>query len=72
VHHALEAGVMTLDDVATDLAGLVSGAHPGRSSPDERLIFDSTGTALQDVAAAVVAYERACESGAGTELLLAH
>jgi len=29
------------------------------------VIFDSTGTALQDVAAAMVVYERAIASGAG-------
>ena len=38
---------------------------PGRLSPDEIIVFDSTGTALQDVAAAALVYERARASGAG-------
>jgi len=71
LHHAIEAGVMTLADVRADLAGVVSGARVGRASADERVIFDSTGTALQDVAAAALAYERACDRGAGTPITLA-
>lgn len=68
LHHALAAGVLTRDDVRGDLASLVSGQFAGRRSRHERVIFDSTGTALQDVAAAAVVYERACNVGAGTEL----
>jgi alanine dehydrogenase len=69
LHHALENGAMTRDDVRTDLAGLVTGVV-ARRSPDERAVFDSTGTALQDVAAAAIAYERSCERGIGIELSL--
>jgi ornithine cyclodeaminase/alanine dehydrogenase-like protein (mu-crystallin family) len=71
LHHALEAGVMTLTDVRADLAGVVSGANAGRVSDTERVVFDSTGTALQDVAAAALAYERACERDAGISITLA-
>lgn len=71
LHHALDAGVMTIADVRADLAGVVSGMQPGRISPEERVIFDSTGTALQDVAAAALAYERACALGVGTPIILA-
>ena len=68
LHHALKAGVLTRDDVRGDLAGLVSGKFVGRRSRDERIIFDSTGTALQDVAAAAIVYERALRAGVGTAL----
>jgi alanine dehydrogenase len=71
LHHAIEAGVMSRSDVHADLAGIVTGARPGRRSPSERVVFDSTGTALQDVAAASLAYERACELGVGLEITLA-
>lgn len=71
LHHALEAGVMTLMDVRADLGAVVSRTRPGRTSPAERVIFDSTGTALQDVAAAALAYERACDRGVGTRITLA-
>ncbi len=59
LHHALEAGVMTRKDVHAELSEVVSGARPGRTSDQEITIFDSTGTALQDAAAAAVVYEKA-------------
>ena len=40
------------------LADVIRG-NSGRTSDDEIVIFDSTGTALQDVAAAALVYERA-------------
>jgi alanine dehydrogenase len=45
--------------VRGDLASLVSGGVPGRTSGEEITIFDSTGTALEDVAAAALVFERA-------------
>jgi ornithine cyclodeaminase/alanine dehydrogenase-like protein (mu-crystallin family) len=38
---------------------------------DEVIVFDSTGTGLQDVAAAIAAYRRALERKAGTRFALA-
>lgn len=63
LHHALEAGLMRRDDVRGELADVVSGRIRGRRADDEIVIFDSTGTALQDVAAAAVVYDRAVASG---------
>lgn len=57
--HALAAGAMTEEAVHAELAALVCGARPGRTSADEITLFDSTGTGLQDVAAAAMIYERA-------------
>lgn len=71
LHHALVADVMQPSDVRADLAAVVTGARAGRVSRDERVVFDSTGTALEDVAAAAVVYERACEQRAGVEITLA-
>jgi alanine dehydrogenase len=51
LHHAIEAGVMTREDVAGELADVVCG-RVVRRSEDEVFVFDSTGTALQDLAAA--------------------
>ena len=65
LHHAVEAGVVTRDAVHADLAAVVTGARPGRSSDSERIVFDSTGTALQDVAAAALAYERSLQGDHG-------
>ena len=64
-HHALNAGVMRRDDVRAELSDIVCGRIRGRRSDDETVIFDSTGTALQDVAAAAVVYERALAANDG-------
>jgi len=70
LQHALAAGLMTRDQVHAELGDLVVGRRPGRTHPDEIAIFDSTGTALQDVAAAIAVYEKARATGRGTEVSL--
>ncbi len=59
LHHALEAGVMTRSDVVAELGAIVAGTERPDFSADDIIIFDSTGSALQDVAAAGIIYERA-------------
>jgi len=71
LHHALEAGVMTRSHVHAELGEIVAGLKPGRQSQEEITIFDSTGMALQDVAAAAMAFEKAQQHNAGTRLNLA-
>jgi alanine dehydrogenase len=71
LHHALEAGAVALADVHAELAEVVAGQKPGRTSAEEIVIFDSTGTALQDAAAAAVVYENALKTGRGLALDLA-
>ncbi|HJU67630.1 MAG TPA: ornithine cyclodeaminase family protein [Gemmatimonadaceae bacterium] len=63
LHHAIAAGVMTRDDVRAELGAVVAGKKKGRLHDEEIVIFDSTGTALQDVAAAAAVYERAVVEG---------
>lgn len=65
LHHALELGVMRLEDVRASLDQVVAGAARGRTSDTEVIVFDSTGVAIEDVAAAVVVYERAEARGVG-------
>jgi ornithine cyclodeaminase/alanine dehydrogenase-like protein (mu-crystallin family) len=65
LHHALELGVMQREDVHAELADIVSGRRRGREREDETIVFDSTGTALEDVATAKLVYERAVASGVG-------
>lgn len=71
LHHAVEAGVATADSVHAELGQVLAGLRPGRTREDEVLIFDSTGTALQDVAAAALVYERAVAAGRGTPFAFA-
>lgn len=58
LHHALEAGAVSRADVFAELGEVVAGKKPGRESDAEIIVFDSTGMALQDVAAATVVYEK--------------
>lgn len=63
LRHAVRAGALRAEDVHGELGAILAGAAPGRSREDELFVFDSTGTALQDVAAASAIYERACRRG---------
>ena len=63
LHHAIASGLMRRDQVRAELADVVSGRTAGRRSDDEIVVFDSTGTALQDAAAATLVFERARAAG---------
>ncbi len=65
LHHALKAGVIRRAGVHAELGEIVAGKKPGRESEDEIIIFDSTGMALQDVAAAAALYEKAVTQKSG-------
>ena len=70
LHHALDAGVVTRGDVRASLDEVVAGVKPGRLSEDEIIIFDSTGLAIEDVAAAAIVYERALAENTGIAVRL--
>jgi ornithine cyclodeaminase/alanine dehydrogenase-like protein (mu-crystallin family) len=70
LHHALEKGLLTRAEVHAELGEVVTGRKPGRTSEEEIIIFDSTGTALQDAAAAAIVYEKAVGEGSGVMLNL--
>lgn len=63
LHHAIDAGLMSRDGVHAQLGEVVAGRKPGRQRDDEIIIFDSTGTGLQDAAAALAVYRRASRQG---------
>ena len=65
LHHALQNKQMQVTDVYAGLGEIIAGQKPGRISNEEIIIFDSTGTALQDVAAAAIVYEKALNNGVG-------
>jgi ornithine cyclodeaminase/alanine dehydrogenase-like protein (mu-crystallin family) len=58
--HAVKADKIDRDDV-TDLGAVLAKQAPGRQSPDEITVFDSTGLAIQDLAIALAAVARADE-----------
>jgi len=65
LHHAIAAGVMSPRHVRATLGEVVVDAARGRRSSDETVVFDSTGVAIEDVAAAALVYERAVAANAG-------
>lgn len=71
LHHALAAGVMDRSAVRAELGEVVAGRKPGRCAESEIIVFDLTGMALQDVAAAAAVYERALATGRGKAVRLA-
>jgi alanine dehydrogenase len=70
LHHAIQSNLMKPDDVYAQLHEIVAGSKRTPRATNEIVIFDSTGTALQDVAAAAVVYQRAVERGVGKFLEL--
>lgn len=53
----LKAGTIQEKDIRADLYGLCTGRHAGRQNDDEITLFKSTGAALEDLAAAILAFE---------------
>ena len=57
----IERGVIAESDIIGDLYELARGEAPGRQSADEITLFKSVGTALEDLAAAELVFERMTE-----------
>jgi ornithine cyclodeaminase/alanine dehydrogenase-like protein (mu-crystallin family) len=55
-------------EFAADLGAMLTGRHPGRRRPEERIYFVFAGHVLGDIAAAGAVYARAVELGLGTRL----
>ncbi|MFC5367822.1 ornithine cyclodeaminase family protein [Salinirubrum litoreum] len=58
-------GVLDDDDIYGEIGQIVVGEKQGRAPRDGVTVFDSTGLAIQDVAAAHVVYEHADENDNG-------
>jgi alanine dehydrogenase len=67
LHYALEKKLISVDHVHAELGNIIAGKKPGRESTAEVIIFDSTGLAIQDAAAAVVVFENGLAAGLGKE-----
>lgn len=63
-------GAIGRDHILADLAELVTGARSVRTSPEDITVFKSVGFALEDLAAARLAYRKAQAAGRGTRLAL--
>lgn len=63
---AIEAGLVDTTHAVAELGQVVAGIRPGRTRADEVVVFDSTGTAMQDAAAAITLWRAAQARGLGT------
>jgi len=61
----LAKGIITREDIWAELGDVIAGLKPGRTSPNDITIFDSTGLAIQDAVTAALAYKKALEKGIG-------
>ena len=66
----IREGRFTDAHIAGELGEVILGRIPGRRTTEEIVIFKSLGMAVEDVAAAQLAYTRAVEQGIGHEILL--
>jgi ornithine cyclodeaminase/alanine dehydrogenase len=71
LHHAIHQKLMTRKDVHAELGDVILNPDKGRKDENEIIIFDSTGTALQDVAASAIVYERALKENMGIRVTFA-
>jgi alanine dehydrogenase len=66
----IKEGAFDASHIAGELGDLFGGRIPGRQGPSEITIFKSLGMAVEDVAAARLAFERASERGLGRGFVL--
>jgi len=65
LRHAIAAGAMSREDVIAELGDVVASRAKPEIAGSDVVLFDSTGTAIQDVAAAGAIYERSIAEGIG-------
>jgi alanine dehydrogenase len=61
----LTRGQLTREQIYASLGDIVAGKQPGRETPAEITVFDSTGLIIQDLALGLAVYQRARERGLG-------
>ena len=66
VHHAVEDGTISVEDIHAELGEILLGLKSGRSSEEEITVCDLTGIAVQDVVTSQLVYERALKEKIGS------
>lgn len=66
----LQQGIITPDHIHAELGEIVAGLKPGRTSPDQITFFKSCGVAVQDAAAAHIAWQNALTHNLGSRVVL--
>ena len=65
IHHALAAGLLSLDGVTGELSEVVTGRIPGRTAADQIIVCDLSSIALLDAAITTLVMEKAYFMGLG-------
>jgi len=63
---AASEGAIGPDHIKAELGEILTGARPGRTSPDEITLFKSLGLGIEDLASAEYLYEKAAGSRTGS------
>ncbi|MDI6806585.1 MAG: alanine dehydrogenase [Candidatus Aenigmarchaeota archaeon] len=66
----ISKGIFKPEEIYAELGEVIAGKKNGRVNDEEIIIFDSTGLAIQDLAAATLVYRKAKEVGLGSEVEL--
>jgi ornithine cyclodeaminase len=59
IHHAVDAGVLSLERVTGELGDVIIGRIPGRTTDQQVVVCDLTGVGVQDAAIAGLVLEKA-------------
>ena len=62
---AIKEGVITENHIYAEIGEILAGKKPGRTATDEITVYKAVGIAIQDVATAQLAYEKALERKVG-------
>jgi ornithine cyclodeaminase len=65
---AIRDGLIGEEHIHAEIGELISGARPGRTSPDQITLYKSVGVAVQDAVAAHLVIEAAERQGVGREM----
>ena len=63
---ARAAGAIGPDHIRAEIGEVLAGTAPGRADEAEITVFESLGLAVEDLAAAALAYRKAAELGTGS------
>jgi len=64
----ISEGLFGPEHVSDEIGEVVAGTKPGRTDPEQLTVYQSVGLAIQDIAAAKLAYDRAVEKRVGTQV----
>jgi ornithine cyclodeaminase/alanine dehydrogenase len=65
---AIKEGVITENHIYAEIGEILAGKKPGRTATNEITLYKAVGIAIQDVATAQLAYEKALERKVGTNV----